>query len=902
VSSKTVYGLSWSEQTDPLEIEFAMIRAGGYVVDEGLRRGKGLFYHTRQAFSYLWPSHDHNRWSDLCLRNICEERITVMQGTKDSGKTCVMSKFGLMDYWSSPDDTLTLVSSTGMRELKLRIWGEMSSLFKSAKERYPWLAGKMSNTQMGIFTDLLEDSGDVRDIRRGIIAVPCIGGEGEWIGLERYVGIKQKRRRILGDECFPAGTMVDTPTGPVPIESIDPGDRVFNAIGVAKVVAAKSRLVDTGCEILLGSGRFITCTKHHKFFTQFGWVKACHLNAQHFIFATHEAMRLVQTAVPAETQRTNFLQSSLRAELDPSVSIQACQALGTPSGLVEFSEGCKAQAENLGTYEEKSTNARSENLSKGRSGDSCGGMQAAGSGGQRHGSDKGRVAAYANVPRGHLELRDQDREMEWKWHSTDLQSRFRLPKNPAGYRGRWRDSQLPFQTGEGSKEREFFEGDWVEGVKILKPGDPRFPLSGPNHRRCRVFNLQVEGHPSYSVEGLLVHNCQFMHAMYVNVLDALDKGDFKGVFSGNPIGGNGKALDKIAEPEGGWTSLGEITKTTTWRNKYGGITVQLVGNDSPNFDANRPKDYPYLTNAADLKKIEQRNGKDSAQYWTLGLGVRKVGIDLYRVLTEEMCKKHGAFNSVIWSGMVAKTRVYAIDAGFGGDPCEVIDVVFAEDVNGIFIIEFSPTRTIPISVSSSVTPEDQIANYVKEDAARLNIPDSHIYFDAGMRATLAISMARILSASVNAVNFGGPATDRPVTNDTFVDDPKTGAKRLIMCSEWYSKFVTELWYSVRQLVECGQARSLPLDVAKEFSLREWRWVPGPLGQRYELETKPEFKSRNMYSPNKADVASIAVEGCRRLGFVIEKSKPVTGDEREDWLSDAFEKHRQVIRKSELKYN
>jgi len=594
--SKTVYGLSWSEQTDPLEIEFAMIRAGGYVLDEGMRKGKGLFYHTRQAFSLLWPTHDHNRWSDLCLRNICEERITVMQGTKDSGKTCVMSKFGLMDYWSSPDDTLTLVSSTGMRELKLRIWGEMSSLFKSAKERYPWLAGKMSNTLVGIFTDLIDENSDVRDIRRGIICVPCIGGEGEWIGMDRYVGIKQKRRRLLGDEM------------------------------------------------------------------------------------------------------------------------------------------------------------------------------------------------------------------------------------------------------------------------------------------------------------------QFMHAMYVNVLDALDKGDFKGVFSGNPIGGNGKALDKIAEPEGGWTSLGEITKTTTWRNKYGGVTVQLVGNDSPNFDANRPKDYPYLTNAADLKKIEQRNGKDSAQYWTLGLGVRKVGIDLYRVLTEEMCKKHGAFNSVIWSGMVAKTRVYAIDAGFGGDPCEVIDVVFAEDVNGIFIIEFSPTRTIPISVSSSVTPEDQIANYVKEDAARLNIPDSHIYFDAGMRATLAISMARILSASVNAVNFGGPATDRPVTNDTFVDDPKTGAKRLIMCSEWYSKFVTELWYSVRQLVECGQARSLPLDVAKEFSLREWRWVPGPLGQRYELETKPEFKSRNMYSPNKADVASIAVEGCRRLGFVIEKSKPVTGDEREDWLSDAFEKHRQVIRKSELKYN
>jgi hypothetical protein len=573
-----------------------MIRAGGYVLSGGRKCGKGSFYHTRQAWSLIWPEHDHNRWSDLCLRTICEERITVMQGTKDSGKTCGMSKWGLTDYWTSPNDTLTLVSSTGMRELKLRIWGEMSSLFKSAKERYPWLAGKMSNTQVGIFTDLLDENSDVRDIRRGIICVPCIGGEGEWIGMDRYVGIKQKRRRLLGDEM------------------------------------------------------------------------------------------------------------------------------------------------------------------------------------------------------------------------------------------------------------------------------------------------------------------QFMHAMYVNVLDALDKGDFKGVFSGNPIGGNGKALDKIAEPEGGWTSLGEITKTTTWRNKYGGVTVQLVGNDSPNFDANRPKDYPYLTNEADLKRIEQRNGKDSAQYWTLGLGVRKVGIDLYRVLTEEMCQKHGAFGPVIWSGMQTKTKVYGIDAGFGGDPCEVIDVTFGETADGVMVIEFSPTRTIPISVSSSISPEDQIAYYVKEDAARLKIPDSNIYFDAGMRATLAISMARVLSASVNAVNFGGPATDRPVTNDTFIDDPKTGLKRLVLCNEWYSKFVTELWYSVRQLVECGQARELPKDVAKEFSLREWRWVPGPLGQRYELETKPEFKARNMYSPNKADVASIAVEGARRLGFVIEKSKPADSSADDDWFERAHEQHRRVMQKSELRYN
>jgi hypothetical protein len=102
----------------------------------------------------IWPSEDHHRWSDLGLKTLCEERITVMMGSRDTGKTHGLSKWGLVDYWASPNDTLTLVSSTGMRELKLRIWGDITSLFKEAKERYPWLPGKMSNTQVGIFTDL----------------------------------------------------------------------------------------------------------------------------------------------------------------------------------------------------------------------------------------------------------------------------------------------------------------------------------------------------------------------------------------------------------------------------------------------------------------------------------------------------------------------------------------------------------------------------------------------------------------------------------------------------------------------------------------------------------------------------------------------------------------------------
>jgi len=589
------YGMSWEGFKDDLSIELYMIRNGGYAHIDGSKLGEGLFYHTRAAFSLLWPEDDHHTWSDLQLKTICEERITVVTGPRDSGKTRGNSKWALVDYWSSPEDTLTIMTSTGLRELELRVWGDIKSLFIRAIARYPYLAGSINQTRFGIFTDALDDRGDLRDMRKGIICVPCLGGDGEWVGLDRFVGIKQKRRRLIGDEL------------------------------------------------------------------------------------------------------------------------------------------------------------------------------------------------------------------------------------------------------------------------------------------------------------------QFIHVVYVNSLDLFDKGDFKGVFSGNPIGGNGKALDKMSEPVGGWASIGEVLKTRTWRNKYDGVTINFVGTDSPNFDKSAPKKYSYLIDKSDVDRVALRNGRDSAQFWTLILGVRKTGVDAYRVLTAEMCERCGAHNTATWAGG-PRTKIYAIDAGFGGDPCEAEYLEFGEDVNGQMVIEFSETKSIPIAVSSGVSPEDQIALYVKDDCTRLGVPDENVFFDAGMRATLAISLARIMSAAVNAVNFGGPATDRPVNEDTFTVDLKTKERRLMKCVEQYSKFVTELWYSVRELVEALQARGLPKAAAEEFGLREWRWVPGPIGPRYELETKPEFKARNTYSPNKADVISIGLEGARRLGFQIKNPKMHRTEQEEgDWLERELERHRKFVKQRELSY-
>lgn len=591
----TKYNAGWDSTLTPLQIEFGCIRAGGRWKDSrGNPCGIGLFEHYRNAQTLLWPDEDHHTWSDLMLSTIVQERITVVQGSRDSSKTRTMSKYSLTDYFTFPDETLILMSSTDVRGLELRVWGDIKDLFERARELHPWLPGNVLDSKHGIFTGKLDEDADVRDMRRGIICIPALGSSGEWTGtITKFCGIKQKRRRLLGDEI------------------------------------------------------------------------------------------------------------------------------------------------------------------------------------------------------------------------------------------------------------------------------------------------------------------QFIPTDYLSVLSNLDKGEFKGVFVGNPLGGNGKSLDKIAEPENGWSTVGEIVKTTTWRNKFDGVTINLYGPDSPNFNPKRPKKYSYLIDQADIDRVAKRYTKDSIEFCSQILGIRKTGVDAHRVMTVEMCQNAGAFNPVTWSGK-ATTHVIGIDAGYGGDECRLEDVEFGEDVNGQTVMKFSPTVLIPVNINSLETPEDQIAVFARDYCKVRGIPYSNVFIEAGMRATLAVSFSRILSTEINAVNSGGVATDRPVSNDLFTYDEITKQRRLKKCSEHYSKFVTEMWFCVRAVVDSRQARNFPRNVAEEFAMREWYFVNR---DRYELETKLDCKKRMGQSPNEADATAIAVEGARRLGFIIERLRGDADaiENKNDWLSVELEKHRKLVKKRQLTY-
>ena len=590
------YGLQWSDQSNPLKVEMEFIRHGGYMTVKGTQHGEGLFNHYRALQTLLWPEgEDHHRWSDLMLREILNNRITAITGARDSGKTHVaLSRFGLTDYFCFPDETLILVSSTDIRGLQLRVWGDMKDMHRKAVEMHPWLPGNVVESLHGIFTDKLSDEARTRDIRKGIICIPCLDRKGAWVGgLEKFVGIKQKRRRLLGDEA------------------------------------------------------------------------------------------------------------------------------------------------------------------------------------------------------------------------------------------------------------------------------------------------------------------QFMHVQYLTVMSNLDEGDFKGVFVGNTLA-NHKALDKISEPLEGWENRPQPMKTDVFANKFDGRTIQLVGMDSPNFDdpPDAPVRYRYMVNRRSEERVGNRWGRDSSEYHSQISGHRKTGMFNNRVLTEEICKRCLAFDDVIWSGEPT-IKVYACDMAFGGgDRAIAGHCEFGTSVSGKIIFKAHPPREIQLSVETDA--EDQISLFIRKECTALDIPGNRMFFDAGMRATAATSLSKLFSPDVNAINFGGRPTARPVSADEYVNDLYTNSRRLKRCDEHYDRFVTELWFSVRYAVLSKQVRGLPRDVAEEFYEREWAKVKG---DKYELETKDEMKLRTGFSPDLADWLAIAVEGARRNGFMIESQPEYEGANRkdDDYLQTELTKYRQGIKKRQLNY-
>ncbi len=193
---------------------------------------------------------------------------------------------------------------------------------------------------------------------------------------------------------------------------------------------------------------------------------------------------------------------------------------------------------------------------------------------------------------------------------------------------------------------------------------------------------------------------------------------------------------------------------------------------------------------------------------------------------------------------------------------------------------------VPVKSSDFESPEDQIVMFVKGEHDRRGIPPENHFFDAGMRTSLVTAYSRLWSPQVNSVDFGGKATERRVS--ASIDQT---------CYEYYSKFVTELWYSVRLIVEAEQFRGMTEDVMLEGCAREWKMVAG---NKIEVETKDEMKLKTGRSPDLFDALVTAVEGARRKGFMIRRLMNPTARATDDrWKKELRDKASKFWKSNQL---
>lgn len=905
------YHALWDEDYKdyPLRLELECIRLGGTWKNKaGEDCGLGMFEHMMNARALMWPKRYRHRWTDLLYHNFIENDITILMGCASSQKTSHAVEYVLIRYCSSPMNTLAVLSTVNMDKLDIGVYAELILLWDTARKLHPWIPGHIVGYKRAITTDDIDET-DVRLFTRGIICRPCYVG-GRNVGLGILAGVKQENLIYVCDElqfmsCFRGDTLVDTSLGQRRIDSINTGDLVLTASGENRVRAVSSQVSDSMVKIKTVDGREVICTPEHKFFTQKGWVKACNLTRLHYMMSGYETMCILQDSIQtceqskslSEMQRrkderglhpmwktvcqaqpkfdTEMLRAILCGEMEFEPARVSSEVLHQRKGCENISiENTLAQGQPRTLVGSHKENARLDSRTGGgESGEVQGGpyqdwLEASSSLREWYRANYHGIENFGDFSWERKQFRCAYENEEEQRLSQPLQNRRGIAGIEAGDRGGRGISQPDCKARTRREENQFSNGSWVDSCEVFKQeGIDGLPECEGG---TKVYNLEVEGHPSYSVNGLIVHNCGFSGSWP----HLFSNGNVKVIGSGNPKHDTEDELAISAEPKEGWGGHPEPTKTEVWETKFmGGKCVNLVGTDSPNFDVPEGEPEPFKKLIG--RKFEQRmahdHGRDSFEYYRLVKGVMKVGFAMSRVITRQLCREYNAQEGVVWKGD-HQTRGYALDPSYGGeDRCVGMPWKFGEDADGNQKLLFMPYRVFKINLQSQLSVEDQIAEICEEELGIYDIPVENLFYDACGKGTIGAAFARRFGKRVPvAVDSGARPTKRPVRADLYVDE-ENGTRRHKRCEEHYSKFVSEMWFSWRYIIEADQLRGLEDDVMAEGCARIYYMVSG---NRIEVEPKndpkkkEDLKRRLGKSPDLGDVAAIACEGARQRGFVI----------------------------------
>lgn len=295
---------------------------------------------------------------------------------------------------------------------------------------------------------------------------------------------------VIVDECFVAGTLVDTPLGRRPIERLQPGDKVLTSDSVARIKRLVRNTATQLVEVKLGNGKTLRCTPEHPFFTDAGWVCAKNLTGRRLISGVEL--------------------SYLRAGIPPYAASGTLGHGKEPPAWPDLLEILRAEEVSLSEsggqlLQQNAARAtgqayRPEN--SGASGETVGGTEGAGAqtestGRQRQRHDACRTTDFRGLACGvGMEL-PSSVGREATRLSYELQARLRVGRPDGGAGSGWQQPYGESTARAGPQEGRETGDAWVESVSYIECP------SGVD-----VFNLEVEGTPNYLVgDHWVVHNC-----------------------------------------------------------------------------------------------------------------------------------------------------------------------------------------------------------------------------------------------------------------------------------------------------------------------------------------------------------------------------------------------------------
>jgi len=331
------------------------------------------------------------------------------------------------------------------------------------------------------------------------------------------------------DECFAKGTEVDlivsdgiltTTIKKTKIEDVVPGDTVITAIGPSTVKGTARREIHEAVIVKTTTGS-ITCSSNHPFFTHRGWIRSKDLRPGDCLSSPEETMRLVRGDFLSkiegeEWQDPEVLRSQLLGEMEDVAarykgedihkgdSIQDCRGdevvLRKPSrpGCEEKDEDWSHESNGERGFEEEMLGYSQGNEASTE--DSRWEWS-------WFNSASSRVATLSGILWRWLDPRVRGKNrIEREGVSKRVQDRYSEQGSDDSNRSRWIQSHGFGEAGAGQEKNRYAGVVRVEGVEVLEPTDPRLDGSRDADGKLYFYDLEISGHPSFTVNGVVVHN------------------------------------------------------------------------------------------------------------------------------------------------------------------------------------------------------------------------------------------------------------------------------------------------------------------------------------------------------------------------------------------------------------